>query len=74
MALDQVAPAATSPRVVIAARAVLIDRLKTIGGSRMTDAGAAEIADWLISSGNLADSFYETVAADLVAADTPADS
>ncbi len=68
MALDQLQPAATSPRVVIAARAVLIEQLKAIGGSRMTDAGAAEIADWLISPGNLADSFYETVAQQIEAA------
>lgn len=58
-----------SPKVVIAARNSLIAQVRTIGGSRLTDAGSEEIADWMISSGYLAESFYEGVAAEL---DTPA--
>lgn len=54
-----------SPRVVIAARGALIKQLGEIGGSRLTDQGREEIADWLISSGHLADSFYQGVAAEL---------
>lgn len=49
------------PKVVIAARAELIRQLGEIGGSRLTGEGKEEIADWLISSGHLADSFYEDV-------------
>lgn len=53
-----------SPRIVIAARAALIKQIAQIGG-RVTETGREAIADWLISSGNLADSFYDGVATDL---------
>lgn len=59
-----------TPRVVIAARDGLIKQLGEIGGSRLTDKGREEIADWLISSGHLADSFYEAIAAGLNAPST----
>ena len=64
MALDP-----KSPRVVIAARNKVIAKLREIGGSRMTDVGAADITDWMISAGYLSESVYEDVAAELEAAD-----
>ena len=63
MALDP-----RSPRVVIAARNKVIAQLREIGGSRMTDAGAEDVTDWMISTGFLSESIYEEVAAELEAA------
>jgi len=51
-----------SPAVVIAARNALIQKVGTVAGERTTQKQREALADWLISSGHLADSFYSDVA------------
>lgn len=59
-----------SPAVVIATRAQLITDLGGHGGDRMTQPQREAVADWLITSGYLAESYYEAVAARI--GETPA--
>jgi hypothetical protein len=52
-----------SPAVVIATRNKLIVEVGEVGGERLTQANRESIADWMIGSGYLAESYYEAVAA-----------
>lgn len=49
-----------SPGVVIEARGRLVDQLSKFGGRPIPAVTRAEIADWLISSGWLAEAYFAT--------------
>lgn len=52
-----------APAVVIATRNYLITDLASNGGDRMTQPQREALADWLISSGYLAETYFDKVAA-----------
>lgn len=54
-----------SPQVVIAARNRLIEDLKGVGGERLSQPNREVLADWLITSGYLSETYYAAVAAEI---------
>lgn len=53
-----------APQTVIAARTRLIGELATVGGERLTQPNREALADWLITSGYLSESYYAAVEAE----------
>lgn len=50
-----------TPAVVIAARNALIVKVGEVAGERTTRKQREALADWLITSGHLAESFYAAI-------------